>query len=188
MNLKRKILALGSLLTMVLFMGGLATADDVEPKVGQQVNYKFGKPMSDEDATYLGLEKAQEFTVKDVKAPYLFVEQTATVCPYCNTQAAVINTIFNRVQQDPGLKDKVKFVAEMQGDAADKVKSWREQHKIGFPLISDPESTLGDALGYHPYPVTFVLDKNGKIVYLMVGEMRSTDVDEVVAWLKNTLK
>lgn len=188
MNLKRKILALGSLLTLVLFMGGMATADDVEPKVGQQVSYKFGKPMSDEDAKCLGLEKAQEFTVKDVKAPYLLVEQFSTTCPYCNSQAGVMNTIFSRVQQDPALKNKVKFAAEMQGDAADKVKAWREQHKIAFPLIPDPEATLGDALNYHPYPVTFVLDKNGKIVYLMVGEMRSSDVDEVISWLKDTLK
>jgi peroxiredoxin len=188
MKLKRKILALGSLLTMVLFMGGLATAADVEPKVGQQVNYKFGKPMADEDAKYLGLEKAQEFTVKDVKAPYLLVEQFSTTCIYCNTQAAVISTIFNRVQQDSVLKNKVKFAAEMQGDAADKVKAWREKHKIAFPLIPDPESTLGDALNYHPYPVTFVLDKNGKIVYLMVGEMRSSDVGDVISWLKDTLK
>ena len=188
MNCKRKLLALGSLLALVFFLGSVAAAADVEPKVGQQVNFKFGKPMSDEDAKYLGLEKAQEFTVKDVKAPYLLVEQFSTTCPYCNTQAGLINTIFNRVQQDPGLKNKVKFAAEMQGDAADKVKAWKDQHKIVFPLIPDPESTLGDALNYHPYPVTFVLDKNGKIVYLLVGAMQNSDVDEVVSWLKDTLK
>jgi len=188
MNRKSKALALGSLLALVLFLVNVATAEDVEPKVGQQVNYKFGKPMSDEDAKYLGLEKAGEFTVKDVKAPYLLVEQFSTTCIYCNSQAGVISTIFSRVQQDSALKNKVKFAAEMQGDAADKVKAWKDQRKIAFPLIPDPESTLGDALNYHPYPVTFVLDKNGKIVYLMVGEMKSSDVDEVISWLKDTLK
>jgi len=188
MNCKRKLLALGSFLALLFFLGSVAAAADVEPKVGQQVNFKFGKPMSDEDAKYLGLEKAQEFTVKDVKAPYLLVEQFSTTCPYCNTQAGTMNTLFNRVQQDPALKNKVKFAAEMQGDAADKVKAWREKQKIAFPLIPDPESTLGDALNFHPYPVTFVLDKSGKIVYLMVGELRSTDLDEVLAWLKDTLK
>ena len=60
--------------------------------------------------------------------------------------------------------------------------------KVTFPLIPDPESTLGDALNFHPYPVTCVLDKNGKIVYLLVGEMRSGDADDVVKWLKDTLK
>jgi peroxiredoxin len=188
MNLKRKILALGSLLTLVFFMGSVAIAADVEPKVGQQVNYKFGKPMSDEDAKYLGLDKAQEFTVKDVKAPYLLVEQFSTTCPYCNTQAGVISSIFSKVQQDPALKNKVKFAAELQGDAADKVNAWKEQHKIAFPLIPDPEATLGDVLNYHPYPVTFVLDKNGKIVYLLVGKMESDDVGYVISWIKDTLK
>jgi peroxiredoxin len=188
MNCKRKLLALGSLLALVVFLGSVAAAADVEPKVGQQVNFKFGKPMSDDDAKYLGLEKAQEFTVKDVKAPYLLVEQFSTTCPYCNTQAGLMNTIFTRVQQDPGLKNKVKFAAEMQGDAADKVTAWRDQHKIAFPLIPDPESTLGDALNFHPYPVTFVLDKNDKIVYLLVGAMQNSDVDEIITWLKDTLK
>jgi peroxiredoxin len=188
MNCKSKALALGSLLALMFFLGSVAAAADVEPKVGQQVTFKFGKPMSDADAKYLGLEKAQEFTVKDVKAPYLLVEQFSTTCPYCNTQAGLMNTIFDRVQQDPGLKNKVKFAAEMQGDAADKVTAWKESRKVAFPLIPDPESTLGDALNYHPYPVTFVLDKTGKIVYLLVGAMQNSDVDEVISWLKDTLK
>lgn len=188
MNRKSKILALGSLLALVLFLGGTATAEDVEPKVGQQVNYKFGKPLSDADAKYLGLDKPREFTVKDVKTPYLLVEQFSTTCPYCATQAGLMNDIFKRVQQDPALKDKVRLVAEMQGDTEDKVKAWKGVHQIPYPLIPDPESTLGDALNFHPYPVTFVLDKNGKIVYLLVGKMESDDVGYVISWIKDTLK
>jgi peroxiredoxin len=188
MNRKSKVLVLGSFLALVLFLGSVATAADVEPKMGQQVNYKFGKPMSDDDAKYLGLEKAGEFTVKDVKAPYLLVEQMSTTCPYCATEAGIMNTIFSRVQQDPELKNKVRIVAEMQGDTGDKVKAWKDLHKVAFPMIPDPESTLGDALNFHPYPVTFVLDKKGKIVYLIVGEMKGEDVNEVLSWLKDTLK
>jgi peroxiredoxin len=188
MNRMRKSLAIGGLLAALLLLGSVAAAEDVEPKVGQTVNYKFGKPLSEADVKYLGLEKAGEFTVKDVKAPYLLVEQFSTTCPYCNTQAVIVNNIFNRVQQDPELKNKVKFVAEMQGDTEDKVKAWKDLRKVAFPLIPDPNSTLGDALNYHPYPVTLVLDKNNKIVYLMVGEMRGGDEDDVIKWLKNTLK
>jgi peroxiredoxin len=188
MNRVRKSLAIGGLLATLLLLGSVAAAEDVEPKVGQTVNYKFGKPLSEADVKYLGLEKAGEFTVKDVKAPYLLVEQFSTTCPYCATQAGLINTIFNRVQQDPELKNKVKFVGEMQGDTEAKVKPWKDLHKVPFPLIPDPESTLGDALNFHPYPVTLVLDKNNKIVYVLVGEMRSSDVDDVLSWLKNTLK
>ena len=188
MNRESKLLVLGSLLALVLFLGTVATAADVEPKVGQQVTYKFGKPMSAEDANYLGLEKAEEFTVKEVKAPYLLVEQLSTTCPYCPSHAGFVSQIFSRVQQDPELKNKVRIVAEMQGDQGDKVKEWKALHKVTFPLIPDPGSTLGDALNFHSYPLTCVLDTHGKIVYLLVGEMQSGDVNAVLDWLKNTLK
>jgi peroxiredoxin len=188
MNRKTKLLALGSLLVLVLYLGGVATATDVEPKWGEKLEYKFGKLMSDEDAKYLGLAKAEEFTVKDVKAPYLLVEQLNTNCPYCPAQAGLMNTVYSKAQNDPALKDKVRFVGVMQGDTADKVKAWKEAQKVPYPLIPDPEFTLGDALNFHSYPLTFVLNKEGKVVYLLVGEMRSGDADEVLNWLKNILK
>ena len=188
MNRKSKVLALGSLLALMFFLGNVATGADVEPKVGQAVNFKFGKPMSDGDAKYLGLEKAGEFTVADVKAPYLLVEQCNTTCPYCDGQAANMNQLLTWVQQDPQLKDQVKFVGVHQGDTEDQVKKWKAKHKIAFPLILDPESLLGDALNYRPYPVTFLLDKNGKIVYLFVGEIQKSDMAEVKKGLKEALK
>ena len=134
MNRKRKLLALVGFLALVLFLVSVATAADVEPKAGQQVNYKFGKPTSDADAKYLGLDKPREFTANDVKTPYLLVEQFSTTCPYCATQAGLMNDIFKRVQQDPALKDKVRLVAEMQGDTEDKVKAWKAMHQIPYPL------------------------------------------------------
>jgi thiol-disulfide isomerase/thioredoxin len=158
----------------------------VEPKVGQTVNVKFPKPMSDEDAKYLGLEKPAEFTVKDVKAPYVLVEQFSTTCPHCMAQAPIMNNLFSMVQQDAQLKDKVKFVAMGQGSDENAVKMWKVFYKVSFPLISDPKSMLGDALNFHPYPVTFVLDKTGKIVFVHIGAFESAD--EVLKELKAALK
>jgi peroxiredoxin len=186
MNRKSRILALGCVLALLLFLGATALAADVEPKVGQTVKAKFPKPMSDEDAKYLGLDKAEEFTLKDVKAPYLLVEQFSTTCPHCMAQAPVMNTLFSRVQEDPQLKDKVKFVAVGQGNDESALKMWKAFHKVQFALIPDPKSILGDALNFHPYPVTMVLDKKGKIVFLHVGAFES--VDEVLKGLKDALK
>jgi peroxiredoxin len=186
MNRKSRILALGCVLALLLFLGATALAADVEPTVGQTVKVKFPKPMSDEDAKYLGLDKAEEFTLKDVKAPYLLVEQFSTTCSHCMAQAPVMNTLFSRVQEDPQLKDKVKFVAVGQGSDESALKMWKAFHKVQFALIPDPKSTLGDALNFHPYPVTMVLDKNGKIVFLHVGGFESAD--EVLKGLKDVLK
>lgn len=186
MNRNSKVLALGCVLALVLFLGATVLAADVEPKVGQTVNAKFAKPMSDEDAKYLGLEKAAEFTVKDVKSPYVLVEQFSTTCPHCMVQAPVLNNLYNLVNQDAKLKDKVKFLAVGQGNDEAALKMWKAFHKVPFPLIADPKSTLGDALNFHPYPVTMVLDKTGKIVLVHIGAFESAD--EVLKELKTALK
>jgi len=71
-------MVMGALALVFLFCAA-SLAAEAEPQVGQTVaNVKFSKPMSDEDAKYLGLGKAAEFTLKDIKAPYVVVEQMNT--------------------------------------------------------------------------------------------------------------
>lgn len=74
---KRKILfATCCLALVILLFGGIALA---QPKVGDKVgNLKFGQPMSEADAKYLGLAKVAPFTLKDVKAKYVLVDVFST--------------------------------------------------------------------------------------------------------------
>ncbi|MDD2903287.1 MAG: hypothetical protein PHU44_12720 [Syntrophales bacterium] len=64
----------------LLFLFGVASlAAEAEPKVGQTVgNAKFPKPLTNEDAKYLGPDQTAEFTLKDIRAPYVLVEQMNT--------------------------------------------------------------------------------------------------------------
>jgi hypothetical protein len=78
MNRKRMSMVMGCLALIFLFCAA-SLAAEAEPKVGQTVgSVKFSKPMSDEDATYLGLGKPAEFSLQDIKAPYVLVEQMNT--------------------------------------------------------------------------------------------------------------
>ncbi|MHB9071928.1 MAG: hypothetical protein ACYC6G_00230 [Desulfobaccales bacterium] len=78
MNRRGMVMVVAGLALIFLFCAA-ALAAEAEPKVGQTVgNVKFSKPMSGEDAKYLGLGKVAEFTLQDVKAPYILVEQMNT--------------------------------------------------------------------------------------------------------------
>jgi hypothetical protein len=78
MNQKRMVMVMGCLALILLFCAASLAAEE-EPKVGQTLgNVKFPKPMSDEDAKYLGIEKPAEFTRQGIKAPYVMVEQMNT--------------------------------------------------------------------------------------------------------------
>lgn len=74
---KRKFLMIvACCLGLSLLLAGAALA---QPKVGDKVgNLKFGKPMNEADMKYLGLDKMDPFTLKDIKAKYIMVDVFST--------------------------------------------------------------------------------------------------------------
>ena len=187
--MKNKALVWGCVLALVFFLGAvsLAGAAEKEPVVGQSVGIaKFKGPITEEGATYLGLPKAQDFSLSDVKAPYLLVEQFNTSCPHCMAQAPVMNALFAKVQADPQMKDKLKFVGAGQGNEAAQLKMWQAFHKVPFPLVPDPDQSFGKAMNFTPYPVTVDLDKTGKILFVHIGTFENAD--EVFQKLKAIVK
>jgi thiol-disulfide isomerase/thioredoxin len=188
MKLKNRGLALGCCLALVVFFcASPLLAAEAEPKVGQQLGpVKFAKPLSDEDAKYLGLAKAQEFTLQDVKAPYVFVEQFNNNCPHCMHQAPVLNNLYNLVQADSALRDKLKFMSVAQNNDETAAKMWKGFQKVPFPVIPDPNSNMGKALNFTPYPVSMVLDKSGKIVWVHVGAFETAE--EALKGIKAVVK
>ena len=176
MKLTKKGIALGCCLALVLCFCAAPLFAEAEPKVGQVLGpVKFAQPLTDEDAKYLGLPKVEEFTIKDVKAPYILIEQFNNMCPHCMHQAPILDNLYNLVQQDAALKDKVKFMSVGQGNDATQAKMWKAFQKVPFPVIPDPNSTLGKALNFTPYPVSMLVDKSGKILWVQIGAFESAD-------------
>jgi peroxiredoxin len=187
MKLTKKSIALGCCLALVLCFCAAPLFAEAEPKVGQVLGaVKFAKPLTDEDAKYLGLAKAEEFTIKDVKSPYILIEQFNNMCPHCMHQAPGLNELYNKVQQDAALKDKIKFMSVGQGNDETQVKMWKAFQKVPFAVIPDPNATLGKALNFSPYPVTMVVDQSGKILWVEIGAFESAD--EALKGIKAVVK
>ena len=97
--MRNKLMVLSCVLALVFFLGAvsLAGAAEKEPVVGQSVGIaKFKAPLTEDGAKYLGLAKAGDFTLADVKGSYLLVEQFNTSCPHCMAQAPVMNALYQQ--------------------------------------------------------------------------------------------
>jgi peroxiredoxin len=187
MNRNRILVLSFCALIFVFGTVSLAAAVEAEPKVGQMVpDVKFSGTITPEGSTYLGLAKQGPFSLKDVKAPYVLVEQFNTNCPHCIHQAPVMNQLFEKVQADSQLKNKLKFIGAGQGNEEAQMKMWQAFYKVPFPLVPDPNNGFGKALNFTPYPVTVIMDKTGKIVFVHIGSFESAD--EVLAKIKAVVK
>ncbi len=187
MSRNSKVLALSCCLALIFFLGAAAWGAEAEPKVGQVIgSVTLNPPITADGAKYLGLAKQEAFTLKDVKAPYVLVEQFNTSCPHCMHQAPFLNNVYNMVQQDAGLKDKIKFMGVGQGNDASALQMWQAFHKVPFPLVPDTDSALGKAINFSPYPVTMVVDKTGKILWVHIGAF--DNAEEVFKEIKKVVK
>jgi peroxiredoxin len=165
----------------------LAAAAAAQPKVGDKVgNLQVNKPMNEADMKYLGLDKMGPFTLKDIKADYVLLDAFSTLCPHCIQQAPHLNKLYNLVSQNAKMKDKLKFVAAGYQDNDMKLNAWKAIQKVPFPLISDMDGAVFNALKLPGTPVSVILDKQGKVLWVHVGAFE--DADAVLKDIKSALK
>jgi thiol-disulfide isomerase/thioredoxin len=186
--MRNRVLVLTCCLALLFIFSAVSLAGaEEEPKVGQMVpNVQFEPTITPEGSTYLGLSKQGPFSLKDIKSPYVLVEQFNTLCPHCMAQAPVMNTLYEMVQKDPQLNNKLKFMGAGQGNSDTQVKMWKAFKKVPFPLVADPNSSFGKALNFTPYPVTVVMNKDHKILFVHVGTF--DDAGEVFKEIKAVVK
>ncbi len=183
----------GLLLVLALCLGVFMlcqvawVAADTEPTVGTNLgNVAFSAPASAEGAKYLGLSGQAPFHLSDIKSPYVLVESFNTTCPHCMAQAPVLNSLFSKVQNDPNLKGKIKFVSAGQGNELNAVQMWQKFHKVPFAVVPDTDRKLSKAMNFGPYPVTMLVDKSGKVVWVEVGQFENAD--KAFSAIKNAVK
>jgi len=101
-------------------------------------------------------------------------------------QAPVLNKLYNLANQDPALKDKLKFMGVGKDNDETAMKMWKGFHKVPFPMIADPGGMFARTLNFPNYPVTMVLDKSGKIVWVHVGAF--DNAEEALKGIKAVIK
>ncbi len=160
----------------LLLAGTAVLAAEAEPAVGLNAgNIPFSAPLTPEEAHYLGLEKSADFSLKDIKAPYVLVESFNTTCPHCMMQAPILNRLFEMVSKDGKLKDKIKFISAGQGNDGSAVRMWKAFHKVPFPVLPDADRKLSQAINFSPYPVSLLVDKSGKVLWVHIGTFENAD-------------
>jgi hypothetical protein len=103
-------------------------------------------------------------------------------------QAPVLNALYNKVESDPSLKNKVKFIAAAQGQDQSAAMMWKKFHKVPFAVVPDSDRKLSTAMHFGPYPVTMLVNKSGKVLWVEVGEMQGSDLSKAFSGIKGAVK
>ena len=111
---------------------------------------------------YLGLSGKNTFRVGDINAEIIIIEIFSFYCPSCQAQAPHVNKLYNNIQADPNLRDRVKMIGIGATNSPFEARSFKESHHVPFPVFSDEDSEIAIALNVKYTPTFIGVRVNGK--------------------------
>jgi hypothetical protein len=99
----------------------------------------------------------------------------------------VLYRLYSKVANDPNLKNKIKFIGVAQQDQT-AVNMWEKVNSVPFAVVPDTDSKLSSAIKFGAVPVTLLVDKSGKVLWVEVGQMDDSDIPKAFNGIKNAIK
>lgn len=112
------------------------------------------------------------------KGNVLLLNFWATWCPPCNREIPTIQTLYETMKGE-----KFEIMAVDLGESAKSVQSFLHQNEISYPVYIDPKSSLTGGYASRGIPTTYILDKSGKFIAMIIGSF-DYDTPEFVATMK----
>ena len=121
-------------------------------------------PSQAKDRTYLGISGGDRFTIKDLKAEVILVEIFDVYCLPCQKQAPLFRELFGLIQSNPAVREKIKMIGIAVANDEAEIKKFKDHFQVPYPIVSDPDYTLFEAVGKPPAPFSIIVrrDPGGK--------------------------
>jgi hypothetical protein len=123
-------------------------------------NLIFEDSLPKETRAYLGISRKTSFSFNDIRGTILIIELFSTYCTSCPKNIPSLNTIYSYIENDPGLKGKIKVIGIAIGNNQNEVKHYMKQYKVLYPLLTDFNFNAHRALGNPRVPYTIFVKKS----------------------------
>lgn len=167
-------------LVVALFSVGAVFAKEAprEMKVNVDVlsGLSLAAPTGSDEKRYLGVQDEKTFKLSDLKAETIIVQVFSMYCPICQAEAPHVNRLFELIQSNPQLKDKVKFLGIGTGNTPFEVDVFRNKYDVKFPLLPDDGFAVQKAFSENVRTPTFLSlsnkDGNLKLNAMHIGAVK----------------
>jgi thiol-disulfide isomerase/thioredoxin len=111
---------------------------------------------------YLGVTKADPFTVDDIESEVVVVEIFNMYCPFCQREAPHVNGLYALVDGNADLSRRLKIIGIGAGNSSYEVDFYRRSYSVQFPLFPDPDFSIYNKIGRVRTPHFFVLKRGAQ--------------------------
>jgi len=178
--IKKAVVLIMSILLMLLFAAS-GHAQSGLPKVGDNLpEMELAKPKDAAYLQYLGLSSGgNSFKINQVKTKVVIIEIFSMYCPYCQAEAPNVNKLYELIENNPALRDKIKIIGIGAGNTQFEVATFKKKYTIAFPLIPDEDFKLHKTVGEPKTPYFIAVKLNGnnppEVIYSKLGALENVD-------------
>jgi peroxiredoxin len=165
----------------MVFMSRTVTAKSHPPLKGEMLpDITLAAPVDPVHRDYLGLSKEKKtFRIPEIKARVVIVEIFSMYCPHCQRDAPNVNSLFDMIESDSGLKGQIKITGIGAGNSSFEVDIFRKKYNVPFPLFPDNDFEIHKRIGEvrTPYFIALKIDEDGshKIIFSKLGGIEKAE-------------
>jgi peroxiredoxin len=150
-----------SLAVLLLALFSLAACGKVQSGAGKGAESSAANP-----APFFQLSSldGSEHSLSDYSDRVVLIEFWATWCGPCRLQAEILSRLYEEVRSDG-----VEFLAVSLGEPKSVVEEFVRRDPFPYPVLLDPDETLGYALEVYALPTVMIVDRRGEISYMRPG-------------------
>ncbi len=123
-------------------------------------------------------DEGEMHALSDYQGKVVIINFWATWCPPCRAELPSMNRAWKKLK-----KQNVQMLALNVGEDEDTVFAFTGEQEIDFQILLDESGDIINRWPVSGLPTTFILDKQGRVVYRAVGG-REWDTDEIINIIK----
>lgn len=137
--------------------------------------FRLSSPSSADALQYLGLTKAEPFSLSQVSSKLILVEVLSVFCQYCQKQTPSMNRIYQYIQDDQHLAQNIKMIGIVAIGDQKAVEAFKTAYRVKFPLIPDPQMEIFGKLQNPAIPLLLLVNRQGDILLTHSGYLNDAD-------------
>jgi len=113
--------------------------------------------------------------LSDFQGQIIIMNMWATWCPPCRAEMPGLDQFYQAHKADG-----VVVLAVNGQESESTVRPFIESNSFTFPVLLDLDGAVGRQYMARSFPTTFVIDRNGRIQHVKVGQITERELEQIV--------
>ena len=182
--MKNKSIVLRNIIACIVFCAAFLAATRIDAQVSQEAETAFQqarmrilKDRKNPLNFTLPLLSGGNAALSSYKGKVVILNFWATWCPPCRAEMPSMETLYKRLKSQ-GLEMLAVDIGEDQAV----VQQFIKNNNYTFPVLLDKDAKVSTQYGVSAIPTTYILDREGKIISMIVGSIQWDDPKVIAAF------